>query len=328
MGKKNTDAELNYKKTAGANFKRIRESLKLGQAEFFDAYLQPLADPEGKVRDILAKRQYTGRLERGMSAIDVEVLLMYSRLANVSINDLYTKTIEEDTKSLHEVISGLFTVLEGTPLEVAEDKEGYYIRLSKQNKLNLTADELKSIKSEFDNALQESIDNANEEQRISFIIAEFLKEYQTNASKSFYKEWKKQLLSGSYSYSVDGQLIEQDGTNEAINQLIDGGKAELSEDFKARLNEYVRMFEEWKKTSDSDSAEEFLEYKRDYDSTPQSVKDHVEKVEAKLYAANSNDAYVAEKPSEYNAKRRYDDLAQMTILDLFKEVLRTEADKH
>ena len=328
MGKKNTDAELNYKKTAGANFKRIREGLKLGQAEFFDEYLRPLADPEGKVRDILAKRQYTGRLERGMSAIDVEVLLMYSRLANVSINDLYTKPIGDNTKSLHEVISGLFTILEGTPLEVTEDKEGYCIRLSKQNKLNLTADELKSINTEFGNALQESVDNANEEQRISFIIAEFLKEYQTNASKSFYEEWKKQLLSGSYSYSVDGQLIEQDGTNEAINQLIEGGKAELSEDFKARLNEYVRMFEEWKKTSDSDSAEEFLEYKRDYDSTPQSVKDHVEKVEAKLYAANSNDAYVAEKPLEYGTKRRYDDLTQMTILDLFKEVLRAEADKH
>lgn len=288
MGKKNTDAELNYKKTAGANFKRIREGLKLGQAEFFDEYLRPLADPEGKVRDILAKRQYTGRLERGMSAIDVEVLLMYSRLANVSINDLYTKPIGDNTKSLHEVISGLFTILEGTPLEVTEDKEGYCIRLSKQNKLNLTADELKSINTEFGNALQESVDNANEEQRISFIIAEFLKEYQTNASKSFYEEWKKQLLSGSYSYSVDGQLIEQDGTNEAINQLIEGGKAELSEDFKARLNESVRMFEEWKKTSDSDSAEEFLEYKRDYDSTPQSVKDHVEKVEAKLSSSQTS----------------------------------------
>ena len=288
MGKKNTDAELNYKKTAGANFKRIREGLKLGQAEFFDEYLRPLADPEGKVRDILAKRQYTGRLERGMSAIDVEVLLMYSRLANVSINDLYTKSIGDNTKSLHEVISGLFTILEGTPLEVTEDKEGYCIRLSKQNKLNLTADELKSIKSEFDNVLQKNIDSVNKKQRISFIIAEFLKEYQTNASKSFYKEWKKQLLSGSYSYSVDGQLIEQDGTNEIIDELIEGGETGVLEDFKAKLNDCTREFDEWKERSDSDDAEEFLEYKRDYDSAPQSVKDHVQKVEAKLSSSQTS----------------------------------------
>lgn len=186
MGKKlESEANNEYIKTCRANFQTIRKQLGLGLESFYKQYIEPL----GEAYKLSDGKQYVEALETNRKNIPFEILLMYSELAGISINELMTTDLQNQKPELNprNLLNSLFVVLETQSVKVHKtttyDIDVYSITTS-------LSDDLPQIEKDF----------------TSCLINVFLKEYveHKDLGQAEYLDWKQSLLKDAFKYEMIG----------------------------------------------------------------------------------------------------------------------------
>ena len=159
------------------------------------------------------------RYESGqVKSLRPSVLMLYAKLANVSIDQLFTEDVSTNiTYRLHDLFRVLFTLLDATPMKV------YEIQKHKDNSQTAHVIGI-PIQKKYTPCLE------------NYIIDEFLKQYKANRNTDNYEAWKQKILKGAYSYTKDGIKLDKDRKSSTIvGNIIDSCKKRLEADYQKRI---------------------------------------------------------------------------------------------
>lgn len=224
MGKKKLSTEKNdrYARILGNNIRRIYERYSTSMWEFYAHYLYPMTDrfkddmKEDPIEEIerskAAFKQDVKRYIDGKQEPTLEELVMFSKLAGVSINELLTEELDLDKepKTLRDILIVLFTLLDRMHFktyEVTSRGVKGCIITPKLKPTNVTDPDYNDFV-------------------FGHIINEFLKEYREQKRNPIddYRLWRQQIIRGAFGYTTDGRVIEDFEPNDEIIQIVERAK--------------------------------------------------------------------------------------------------------